>query len=227
MSPELWGFLGSLERGEILSGTVTAIKSFGVFVALDDGPEHPLFPGVGFITIPELSWRWGAAASDVVEVGQRVSGEFLEFDTWNAEARLSLRALQPDPFQAFAEGVAVGEELHGRVTMLVPFGVFVEVSEGIEGLVHLRDLTSTPGAAPDDGVQVGDDVVVVVTRIDRDRRRLYLAQSDSGPDILAEQGTRHTCIERSLKMTVSNRTSPANHPPDHAERPFTVKYWPC
>ncbi|WP_348538493.1 S1 RNA-binding domain-containing protein [Streptomyces sp. 4R-3d] len=67
-------------------------------MALDDGPVHPVFPGVGFITIPELSWRRIEAVSDVVRVGQRVSCEFLQFDTWNGEARLSLRATEPDPF---------------------------------------------------------------------------------------------------------------------------------
>src|SRR3954453_20724902 len=107
-NPELWAFLESLHRGEFLSGTVTAIERFGVFVALDDGPDHPVFPGVGFITVPELSWRRIEAASDVVQGGQRVSCEFLQFDTWNLEARLSLRATQPDPFQAFAGGIAVG-----------------------------------------------------------------------------------------------------------------------
>ncbi|MEU9128751.1 S1 RNA-binding domain-containing protein [Kitasatospora sp. NPDC048540] len=69
-SPDLWAFLGSLRRGEILSGTVAAVERFGVFVALDDGPEHPIFPGVGFITIPELSWRHIEAATDVVEVSR-------------------------------------------------------------------------------------------------------------------------------------------------------------
>ncbi|MGW0737681.1 S1 RNA-binding domain-containing protein [Streptomyces sp. NPDC002851] len=175
-SPELWAFLGSLQRGEILSGTVAAIERFGVFVALDEGPEHPLFPGVGFITIPELSWRRFEAASDVVQVGQRISGEFLQFDTWNAEARLSLRATQPDPFQTFAECTAVGQELHGHVTKLVPFGVFVQVADGIEGLVHLRDLTSTPVAAPEDVVQAGDDITVIVTQVDREGRRLSLSR---------------------------------------------------
>src|SRR5918911_3363333 len=91
-NPELWTFLESLHCGEILSGTITAIERFGVFVALDDGPAHPVFPGVGFITLPELSWHRFDAASDVVHVGQRVTGEFLQFDTWNLEARLSLRA---------------------------------------------------------------------------------------------------------------------------------------
>ncbi|MEV0369874.1 S1 RNA-binding domain-containing protein [Streptomyces sp. NPDC050636] len=182
-SPELWAFLGSLHRGETLSGTVAAIERFGVFVALDEGPEHPVFPGVGFITIPELSWRRFEAASDVVQVGQRVSCEFLQFDTWNAEARLSLCATQSDPFQAFAECIAVGQELRGRVTKRVPFGVFVQVADGIEGLVHRRELTSTSVEAPEDVVQVGDDVTVVVTEVDRERRRLFLSRRQVSPDL--------------------------------------------
>ncbi|MEU4217035.1 S1 RNA-binding domain-containing protein [Actinoplanes sp. NPDC026623] len=150
-NPELWAFLQSLHPGEILSGTVTAIERFGVFVALDDGPDHPIFPGVGFITLPELSWRTGGEpADDVVRVGQRISAEFLQFDTHNLEARLSLRAMWPDPFQAFADRTAVGQELHGRVTALISFGVFVEVADGIEGLLHRQELTSTPAERPPD-----------------------------------------------------------------------------
>jgi small subunit ribosomal protein S1 len=97
-----------------LSGTVTAIETFGVFVALDEGPAHPLFAGVGFITYPELTWLSFNEASDVVQVGQRVTCEFLQFDTWTMEARLSLRAMQPDPFQDFADRVEVGQELRGE-----------------------------------------------------------------------------------------------------------------
>ncbi|WP_449351318.1 S1 RNA-binding domain-containing protein [Streptomyces shaanxiensis] len=173
---ELWAFLKRLRQGELLSGTVAAIERFGVFVALDEGPEHPVYPGVGFITYPELSWRHFDAASDVVEVGQRVSCEFLQFDTWNGEARLSLRAMQPDPFLVFTDGIVVGQRLSGRVTKLVPFGVFVEVADGIEGLVHLSELNSAPGAALKDVVQVGDRLTVVVTDVDRERRRLSLSR---------------------------------------------------
>ncbi|MFS8197135.1 S1 RNA-binding domain-containing protein [Streptomyces sp. CWNU-52B] len=183
---ELWKFLKRLRLGEILSGTVAAVESFGVFVALDDGPRHPVFPGVGFITIPELSWRRFADASEVVEIGQRVSGEFLQFDTWNGEARLSLRALRPDPFAAFADSTEVGAVLRGRVTRLVPFGAFVQVADGIEGLVHLSELAPTAVATADEVVQVADQVSVVVTEIDVERRRLLLsrrqARGRSGAD---------------------------------------------
>ncbi|MEW2624716.1 S1 RNA-binding domain-containing protein [Streptomyces sp. NPDC048106] len=76
----------------------------------------------------------------------------------------------------------MGQKLHGRVTKLVPFGVFVEVTDGIEELVHLRGLTSTPVESPSDAVQVGDEVTVVVTEIDRERRRLVLSRRQGSSD---------------------------------------------
>ncbi|QKV81533.1 S1 RNA-binding domain-containing protein [Amycolatopsis sp. Hca4] len=163
--PQLWAFLEALHPGELLTGTVAAIERFGVFVALDDGPAHPVFPGVGFVVYPELSWRRFAAATDVVQVGARVSGEFLAFDTTNLEARLSLRATQPDPFQAFADTTTTGRQLRGRVTLLSPVGVFVEVADGVEGLVR----------EPIGEIRVGDELTVVVTGMDRVGRKLTLA----------------------------------------------------
>ncbi|WP_331720600.1 S1 RNA-binding domain-containing protein (plasmid) [Streptomyces sp. NBC_00161] len=180
--PELWAFLRPLRSGEILSGTIAAIERFGVFVALDQGPDHPVFPGVGFISIPELSWHRFEAISDIVQVGERVSCEFLYFDTWNGEARLSLRATQPDPFQTLADSISVGQTLHGQVTKLVPFGAFVQVADGIEGLVHLQELAATPVETPEEAVQVGDEVSVVVIEVDRPRRRLSLSRRQVSPD---------------------------------------------
>ncbi|MEV6758625.1 S1 RNA-binding domain-containing protein [Streptomyces sp. NPDC051214] len=180
-NPELWAYLESLRVGEILTGKVAAIERFGVFVALDDGPAHPLFPGVGFITVPELSWHRIEAVEEVVEVGQSVACEFLQFDDWNLEARLSLRALRPDPFQEFADRTPVGTRLAGRVTKLLPFGVFVRVADGIEGLVHLTELTWTPVENPEDVVRVDDEIAVVVTEIDLERRRLALSLRQASP----------------------------------------------
>ncbi|MEA5360134.1 S1 RNA-binding domain-containing protein [Amycolatopsis sp., V23-08] len=165
MQSELWTFLASLHPGALLPGTVAAIERFGVFVALDDGPRHPVFPGVGFVAYPELSWRRFEAATEVVQVGQRVSGEFLAFDTRNLEARLSLKATQVDPFPVFADVAEVGSELRGVVTKLSPIGTFVEVADAIEGLIP---------SATSVAVQVGAEVTVVVTEIDRHRRRLTL-----------------------------------------------------
>ncbi|MFC9468679.1 S1 RNA-binding domain-containing protein [Streptomyces coelicoflavus] len=174
-NPELWAFLERLRAGQRLAGTVASIESFGVFVVLDEGPDHPVFPGVGFITYPELSWRRIEAVSEVVEVGQRVCCEFLRFDMWNGEARLSLRATRPDPFLRFAEGVAVGRRLTGPVTKVLPFGVLVQVAEGVEGSVHRSELSAGPVEAPEDVVRVGEEITVVVTDLDRERRRLSLS----------------------------------------------------
>ncbi|MET9229494.1 S1 RNA-binding domain-containing protein [Lentzea sp. NPDC003310] len=91
--PELHAYLDGLRPGQVLSGTVAAVENFGVFVALDDSPPHPFYAGVGFVRVPDVSWNYDVT----VEVGQRVAGEFAEYDTWQMEARLSLKALQPDP----------------------------------------------------------------------------------------------------------------------------------
>ncbi|MFG3071779.1 S1 RNA-binding domain-containing protein [[Kitasatospora] papulosa] len=172
-SPELWAFLETLHRGDILSGTVAAIERFGVFVALDDGPAHPLFPGVGFIVIPELSWRHIDAPTDVVHVGQRVSCEFLQFDTYNAEARLSLKALEPDPLRAFADRT-VGQEIRGMVAKTVPIGVFVELGDGFVGLVPSREIDGRPAVSPVEGLEAGEEITVIVTEIDLPTRRIFL-----------------------------------------------------
>ncbi|GLY74647.1 S1 RNA-binding domain-containing protein [Actinoallomurus iriomotensis] len=175
-NPQLWAYLKALLPGQRLSGTVAAIERFGVFVDLDEGPNHPVFPGVGFITMPELSWQWFEDPAEIVSVGQHITCEFLAFDTHNGEARLSLRATQPDPFQQFARDVHVGQILHGPVIKLVPFGVFVRVADGVEGLVHLSELAASPIETPDQAVQIGDEVTVVITDIDAPRRRLSLSR---------------------------------------------------
>ncbi|MFF3762219.1 S1 RNA-binding domain-containing protein [Streptomyces sp. NPDC002185] len=179
-SPELWAFLESLRRGEIVSGTVAAIERFGVFVALDNGPAHPLFPGVGFIVVPELSWRRFDAPTDVVQVGQRVACEFLQFDTYNAEARLSLRALQPDPLQAFTDRTEVGQELRGTVEKVLPFGVIVDLGDGVAGLIPFREALGRPAVSPVEHFEVGERIAVVVTEIDPAPRRVLLSRPQGG-----------------------------------------------
>ncbi|WP_424920993.1 S1 RNA-binding domain-containing protein [Streptomyces sp. wa13] len=181
-NPELWAFLKSRRSGEILSGTVAAVEPFGVFLALEDGPEHPVLPGVGFITIPELSWRHVEAVSDVVQVGHHVSCVFLGFDTWYGEARLSLRAARPDPFQVFADSVTAGEVLRGKVTRMITFGVFVRVADGVEGLLHAREFALDRPATARPAVEAGDEIAVVVLDVDRQRRRLTLSRYRSSAD---------------------------------------------
>jgi small subunit ribosomal protein S1 len=175
-NPQLWAFLKALRPGQLLSGTVAAIETFGVFVELDDGPRHPMFAGVGFITMPELSWRYFEDPFTIVSIGQRVTCAVLSFDTTNGEARLSLRDTQPDPLRQFARTHQVGQVLPGSITKLVPIGAFVRVADGVEGLIHLSELSPTPIETPEEAVQVGDEVTVAITEIDLPRRRLVLSR---------------------------------------------------
>ncbi|MGW1192349.1 S1 RNA-binding domain-containing protein [Streptomyces sp. NPDC002559] len=179
-SPELWAFLESLHRGDILSGTVAAIERFGVFVALDDGPPHPTLPGVGFLNLPELSWRRFDDPADVVQAGQRVSCEFIGFDTYNAEARLSLKALEPDPLQAFADRTVVGQEFCGTVEKVLPIGVLVDLGDEIFGLVPFREINGRPAASPAEDFEAGEKIAVVVAEIELPRRRVFLSRPESG-----------------------------------------------
>lgn len=148
------------EQGQIVRGVVSRIESFGVFVDLD-GTE-------GFITAPELSRHHFDSFDEVVHVGQEITAEVLAFELFRPQVRLSLAALAPDPLAEFARNAGVGRVVRGPVTKVAPFGVFVRVAEGVEGLVH-RD-TLTDRAALD----VGDELSVEVTDINLVRRRVVL-----------------------------------------------------
>ncbi|MBZ9643358.1 S1 RNA-binding domain-containing protein [Streptomyces sp. PSKA30] len=148
-----------LERGQIVRGVVTCIAPFGVFVDLD-GVE-------GFVTVPELSRHRFDSLDEVVHVGQEVTAEILAFELPRQQVRLSLAALAPDPLTEFARN-GLGRVVRGTVTKAVPFGVFVRVAEGVEGLVH-RDTLNDPYLP-----EVGDELSVEVVGINLVRRRVGL-----------------------------------------------------
>ncbi|MEU6353830.1 S1 RNA-binding domain-containing protein [Streptomyces sp. NPDC047072] len=147
------------EIGQVVRGVVTRIENFGVFVDLD-GSE-------GFITAPELSRRHFDSYEEIVQVGQEVTAQVLAFELFRPQVRVSTAALEADPFAEFARH-AFGGTLRGPVTQVVPFGVFVRVADGIEGLVHRDDLDGTP--PPD----TGDELTVEVTDINLVHRRVRL-----------------------------------------------------
>ena len=145
--------------GQVVRGVVTAIESFGVFVDID-GTE-------GFITAPELARRPYGSFHDVVEVGQEITAEVLAFELPRQQVRLSMAALAPDPLVEFARQ-GPGRVVQGTVTKVVPFGVFVRVSDDVEGLVH-RDLLNGE-VLP----EVGTPLAVRVTEINLQQRRVWL-----------------------------------------------------
>ncbi|MGN6301599.1 MAG: 30S ribosomal protein S1 [Angustibacter sp.] len=160
-------FLQTLQKGQVRSGVVSSIVNFGAFVDLG---------GVdGLVHVSELSWKHIDHPSEVVEVGQEVTVEVLDVDMDRERVSLSLKATQEDPWQQFARTHGIGQVVPGKVTKLVPFGAFVRVDEGIEGLVHISELAERHVEIPEQVVQVGDEIFVRVIDIDLERRRISLS----------------------------------------------------
>ena len=160
-------FLETLQRGEVRKGVVSSIVQFGAFVDLG---------GVdGLVHVSELSWKHVDHPSEVVEVGHEVEVEVLDVDLQRERVSLSLKATQEDPWRQFARQHYVGEFVEGRVTKLVPFGSFVKVEEGIEGLVHISELAEAHVEMPEQVLRVGDQVTVKIIDIDDVRRRISLS----------------------------------------------------
>jgi small subunit ribosomal protein S1 len=169
-------FLTNLEKGQIRKGVVSSIVNFGAFVDLG---------GVdGLVHVSELSWKHIEHASEVVEVGQEVTVEVLEVDMDRERVSLSLKATQEDPWQAFARTHAIGQIAPGNVTKLVPFGAFVRVADGIEGLVHISELSDKHIDLAEQVVSASQQVFVKIIDIDLERRRISLSlkQANEGVD---------------------------------------------
>jgi small subunit ribosomal protein S1 len=145
-------FLESLQKGERRKGTVSSIVNFGAFVDLG---------GVdGLVHVSELSWKHVDHPSEVVQVGQEVEVEVLDVDLDRERVSLSLKATQEDPWKEFERKYSAGEIIDGQVTKLVPFGAFVRVAAGIEGLVHISEISEQHIETPESVLSVGDEVRV-------------------------------------------------------------------
>jgi small subunit ribosomal protein S1 len=160
-------FLQALQKGERRRGTVSSIVNFGAFVDLG---------GVdGLVHVSELSWKHVDHPGEVVTVGQEVEVEVLDVDLERERVSLSLKATQEDPWKEFERKYSAGEILEGEVTKLVPFGAFVRVAQGIEGLVHISELSHEHVDTPESVLSVGDKVQAKVIDVDVSRRRVSLS----------------------------------------------------
>jgi small subunit ribosomal protein S1 len=176
-------FLTQLLKGQVRKGVVSSIVNFGAFVDLG---------GVdGLVHVSELSWKHIDHPSEVVEVGQEVTVEVLDVDMDRERVSLSLKATQEDPWQAFARTHTIGQVVPGRVTKLVPFGSFVRVAEGIEGLVHISELAERHVEIPEQVVNVGDEIYVKVIDIDLERRRISLSLKQANEGTVGEAVADH------------------------------------
>jgi small subunit ribosomal protein S1 len=174
-------FLESLRKGERRHGVVSSIVNFGAFVDIGGGVD-------GLVHVSELSWKHVDHPSEVVAVGQEVDVEVLDVDLDRERVSLSLKATQEDPWREFERKHQTGEIISGTVTKLVPFGAFVRVGEGIEGLVHISELSDQHVESPEQVVQVGEQVRVKVVDVDVSRRRISLStrRVDEEPEVLPE-----------------------------------------
>jgi len=181
-------FLQSLQKGERRKGTVSSIVNFGAFVDLG---------GVdGLVHVSELSWKHVDHPGEVVAVGQEVEVEVLDVDLERERVSLSLKATQEDPWKEFERTSTAGSVISGQVTKLVPFGAFIRVAAGIEGLVHISEISHEHVDSPESVLSVGDEVQVKVIDVDVSRRRVSLSMRQVSappkrePEIKAEPEAR-------------------------------------
>ena len=173
-------FLHDLKPGEVKNGVVSSVVNFGAFVDLG-GMD-------GLIHVSELSWKHVDHPGSVVTVGDEVEVQVLDIDMSRERISLSLKATQSDPWQEFADAHKTGELVYGRVTKLVPFGSFVQVGDGIEGLVHISEMSAHHVELPEQVVTPGEELWVKIIDLDLERRRISLSikQAAEGGAVAAE-----------------------------------------
>ena len=159
--------IGKLEKGQILEGTVKNITSYGVFVDLG---------GVdGLIHITDLSWGRVDDPHKVVELDQKLNVVILDFDDEKRRIALGLKQLSPHPWDALDQSLKVGDHVKGKVVVIADYGAFVEIQPGVEGLIHVSEMSwSQHLRSAQDFLKVGDDVEAVILTLDRDERKMSL-----------------------------------------------------
>jgi small subunit ribosomal protein S1 len=159
--------LDRLQPGLIVEGQISNIVDFGAFVDLD---------GIdGLIHISELSWSHVNHPSEILTIGDTVKVKVLDIDRDRQRISLGLKQTQEDPWQRIVDTYSVGDELEGKVTKVVTFGAFVEILDGVEGLVHISELAPHHVESPREIVHPGDEIRVKILEIDSERRRLSLS----------------------------------------------------
>jgi len=189
--------IGQLEKGQVLEGVVKNITSYGVFIDLG---------GVdGLIHITDLSWSRINHPSEVLELDQKLNVVILDFDDEKTRIQLGLKQLNAHPWDALDANLAVGDKVKGKVVVIADYGAFIEVAEGVEGLIHVSEMSwSTHLRSAQDFVKVGDEVEAVILTLDRDDRKMSLGikqlSQDPWTDITSKYpvGSKHSGIVRNF-----------------------------
>jgi small subunit ribosomal protein S1 len=189
--------IAKLEKGQVLEGTVKNITSYGVFIDLG---------GVdGLIHITDLSWGRVNNPADIVEPNQTLNVVILDFDEEKKRIALGLKQLQPHPWDKLDENLKVGDKVKGKVVVMTDYGAFVEIAPGVEGLIHVSEMSwSQHLRSAQDFLKVGDEVEAVILTLDRDERKMSLGikQLKENPwDKIEERypvGSKHTAKVRNF-----------------------------
>ena len=189
--------IGQLEKGQVLEGTVKNITSYGVFIDLG---------GVdGLIHITDLSWSRINHPSEILELDQQLNVVILDFDDNKSRIQLGLKQLSEHPWDALADNIKEGEKVKGKVVVIADYGAFVEIEDGVEGLVHVSEMSwSTHLRSAQDFVSVGDEVEAVVLSLDRETRKMSLGIKQLAPDPWTDitskypVGSKHTGTVRNF-----------------------------
>ncbi|ATA67176.1 30S ribosomal protein S1 [Capnocytophaga cynodegmi] len=176
--------IGQLEKGQVLEGVVKNITSYGVFVDLG---------GVdGLIHITDLSWSRINHPNEVVELDQKLNVVILDFDDNKSRIQLGLKQLSKHPWDALADDLKVGDKVKGKVVVIADYGAFIEIAEGVEGLIHVSEMSwSTHLRSAQDFVSLGDEVEAVVLTLDRDERKMSLGIKQLTSDPWADIATKY------------------------------------
>ena len=183
--------IAQLEKGQVLEGTVKNITSYGVFIDLG---------GVdGLIHITDLSWSRVNHPSEILSEGQTVKVVILDFDDEKTRIQLGMKQLEPHPWEALSADLKIGDKVKGKVVVLADYGAFVEIAPGVEGLIHVSEMSwSTHLRSAGDFVKIGDEVEAVVLTLDKEERKISLGikqlTQDPWADIQAKYpvGSKHT-----------------------------------
>jgi len=189
--------IGQLEKGQVLEGTVKNITSYGVFIDLG---------GVdGLVHITDLSWSRINHPNEIVELDQKLNVVILDFDEDKSRIQLGLKQLSKHPWEALGDTVKVGDKVKGKVVVIADYGAFVEVEEGVEGLVHVSEMSwSTHLRSAQDFVSVGDEIEAQILTLDREDRKMSLGIKQLTPDPWTDitskypVGSKHTGIVRNF-----------------------------
>ncbi|MDB0023090.1 30S ribosomal protein S1 [Flavobacteriaceae bacterium] len=189
--------IGQLEKGQVLEGTVKNITTYGVFIDLG---------GVdGLIHITDLSWNRINHPSEILELDQKLNVVILDFDDDKSRIQLGVKQLSAHPWESLDAELKEGDKVKGKVSVLADYGAFVEVVDGVEGLVHVSEMSwSTHLRSAQDFVKVGDQVEAIVLTLDREERKMSLGikqlSSDPWTDITKKYpvGSKHSGIVRNF-----------------------------